>query len=269
MQIIAVDDVELMLEVLTDSIREAAPEDELRSFLTAQDALQFARTHTVDVAFLDIQLQDESGIELGKQLKAIDPKTNIIFCTGFDDYAYEALHDVRATGYLSKPIKSEDIAEELKHLTRPLERNPRKPDTVFIRCFGQFDLFYQGQPVQFHNSKTKELLAYLVDRKGALCTTRQIESVLWEDGEDHRKYLSKIRTDLNTTLEQLSLSYIVDAPAGGRQLSIRMDQVQCDYYQWLQNDPEGIRAFFGEYMEQYSWAEDTKAQITMKGYEEG
>lgn len=33
--------------------------------------------------------------------------------------------------------------------------------------------------------------------------------------------------------------------------------IECDYYDWEKNEPYAVRAFHGEYMSQYSWAEDT------------
>ena len=45
----------------------------------------------------------------------------------------------------------------------------------------QLEIFVGGRPLSFKRSKSKELLAYLVDRNGATCTNGEMLAVLWED----------------------------------------------------------------------------------------
>ena len=40
-------------------------------------------------------------------------------------------------------------------------------------------------------------------------------------------------------------------------IGIVPSQLECDYYRWIEGDPIAINAFNGEYMSQYSWAEDS------------
>ena len=44
-------------------------------------------------------------------------------------------------------------------------------------------------------------------------------------------------------------------------MSIYVDQVDCDYFHFLQGDVFYINAFYGEYMSNYSWAEFTLSSI--------
>lgn len=73
---------------------------------SAIDAMEFLKTETVDLLFLDIQMPDLTGIEFSKML----PKdTRVIFTTAFDQYALEGFK-VEALDYLLKPF---DYAEFL------------------------------------------------------------------------------------------------------------------------------------------------------------
>lgn len=43
-----------------------------------------------DLVFLDIELDEESGLDLAKQLENVDPTPAIIFATAYDEYALQA-----------------------------------------------------------------------------------------------------------------------------------------------------------------------------------
>lgn len=46
-----------------------------------------------------------------------------------------------------------------------------------------------------------------------------------------------------------------------------LDWIDCDYFQWLYDSVEGRKMYHGEYMAQYSWAEETNALIEMEKYQ--
>ena len=46
-----------------------------------------------------------------------------------------------------------------------------------VQCFGNFEVFFGGLPLKFARSKTKELFAYLVNRRGAVCTVRELSLI--------------------------------------------------------------------------------------------
>ena len=134
--------------------------------------------------------------------------------------------------------------------------------TLFVRTFGNFEVFYESKPLKFRYLKTKELLAYLIDRKGALCPNREIISVLWEDnpsGSDKYSYLKNLRTDLIHTLSLIGYENSIVRTRGT--LGIVRDDFDCDYYSWLKDKKKFSGQYQGEYMKQYSWAEDTHGYI--------
>ena len=47
-------------------------------------------------------------------------------------------------------------------------------------------------------------------------------------------------------------------------VGIDTEKIDCDYYEYLCNNPAAVNAFRGEYMTQYSWSERTLASLTMK-----
>ena len=115
MTILAVDDEKLALEGLMRSIRAAAPEADVRGFRDPEEALRFAETIPLYAVFLDIEMRGMDGITLAKQLLQTEPKTNIIFTTGYGEYAGRAF-DLHASGYIMKPVTEEKVRRELSAL---------------------------------------------------------------------------------------------------------------------------------------------------------
>ena len=249
MKILAVDDEILALEDLVKNIKKVDKSFEITSFNKPNLALQYAKNNYFDVAFLDIEMGPCSGIEMAKKLKKINPNINIIFVTGYSQYAHEAIK-LRASGYVLKPSNTNDIREELNNLRYSIKNDNK----VFIRCFGDFEIFYENKPILFEKAKTKELLAYLVDRKGSAVTSGELRSVLWEDADTDRNtnsYLSKLMKDLFNTLNKYNLESIIIRD--WNTYALDTTKVSCDYYDYLNNNIQGIRAYNVEYMSQYSW----------------
>lgn len=249
MKIIAVDDERIALEGLMDVISEAAPEAELNGFEYPEDALEFVARHECNIAFLDVEMAGMSGVALAEQLKLRNPDINIIFATGFEEYRREA-YDLHASGYLTKPITVDKVKKELYDLRRPIPKRKR----VRLQTFGNFEAYIDGKPMAFKYSKTKEVLAYLIDRKGALCTLTELQAILFEDDYGHESYMKSLRRDLLDTLEAVECEHIISQQRG--KLGIVPEEVDCDYYDWC-NGKRGGRAWNGEYMAQYSWSEYT------------
>lgn len=256
MKILAVDDEKIALEGLVNAIREAEPFAEIYAFQKAGEALEFYRKHACEIAFLDIQMRSISGVEIAKALKLIHPKVNIIFATGYGDYREDAF-EMHASGYLTKPITSKKIREELNYLRYPVA--PVEKNRVRFCTFGNFEVFVEGKPVRFQYERTKEMLAYLVDRKGAYCSNEEIMAVLWQD-EEHSGYLRRLRKDLLDVLRQRDCMEVIDTGRG--KIRIDTEKVDCDYYDWCMGKPSAINQYRGEYMMQYSWAEFTNAVMS-------
>ena len=146
MLIFAIDDERPLLAEAQRAIREAAPDTEIMAFSSAEDALDAIRTqgHSPNIVFSDIEMPGLSGLEFAVALKTVSPDTRVVFVTGFSQYAVEAFR-MRAHGYIMKPLKKELVATELRYL--PQEPKP-KPEKLTVRCFGYFEVFWQGRDLQ-------------------------------------------------------------------------------------------------------------------------
>ena len=256
MKILAVDDEQLAREGLERAIKEAEPSAEIYSFKKAGEALEFYQSNACEVAFLDIQMRSMSGVELAKKLKMINPQVNIIFATGFGEYREEAL-DMHVSGYLTKPITPQKIRKELDNLRHPVPVENKK--RVRFYTFGNFEVYVDGEPLRFKYDRTKEMLAYLVDRNGAYCTNTEIMATLWED-EKRNSYFGNLRKDLLDAFREKGCADVIDA--GWGKMRVDREKVDCDYYDWCDGKIQAINQYRGEYMAQYSWAEMTNAVLS-------
>ncbi len=251
MKFIVVDDEPLVLQDLEDTLKNVRPESEVFGFTSARDALTFAEKQPLDVAFLDIELGYTNGIVLAKQLKEIQPELHIIFVTSYEKYAVDAFA-IHATGYLLKPAEPEALQRELTFIYGKSE--PEKQ--VVIQTFGGFDVFVDGKAIAFKRAKAKELLAYLIDRRGCGVTTKEACAILFEDApydKAQKNYFQTIYAELKNTLTQAGVETVLKKSRNN--LAVNTDAFDCDYYRFMQGDVAAINQYRGDYLINYSWAE--------------
>jgi two-component system response regulator AlgR len=81
------------------------------------DALPLVAKLKPSVVLLDIRMPGMTGIEVARHLGALEAPPAIVFTTAYDEYALEAFES-QAVGYLLKPVRSERLAQALKHASR-------------------------------------------------------------------------------------------------------------------------------------------------------
>lgn len=252
MKCIAVDDEALALKVLVDAIEEAIPNVEIFKTKNPSEALEYASKNVIDIAFCDITMHTMNGIELAKHLKKYNPKLNIIFVTGYGEFLPDAFA-LHASGYITKPVSKDDILREMANLLHPIQS---EVSGIYAKTFGNFELFVNGKPVFFAREKSKEMLAYFIDRRGAMESKKEIIATLFEDRPYNRElqnYFTKIYGDLVRGLKEVGAEKILIK--GYNKYGVDKTKFGCDLYEYLEGNPIAINNFSGEYMIQYEWAE--------------
>ena len=265
MLIFAIDDEPKMLRLLHKALTEALPDAEIMDFPLGTAAVKAIEEQRIlpDVIFSDIQMPGLDGLALAVRIKQLSPYTRIIFVTGYDEYAVEA-YRLHASGYIMKPVDADRVLEEINHIDPP---SSQPSDRLVIQCFGYFEVFWKGKPLQFGRRQSKELLAFLVDRVGASCTSEEAIAALWEhtDPEDMKNAKQRIRNlinDLKTSLGSIGMGDVLIRQ--GSRLAIRKELLDCDYFRMLDGDMTAVNEFRGQYMEQYSWAELTRGDLVFR-----
>ena len=208
MKIIAADDEILQLDKMERAIAKVVPTAEISAFSDSTELLnqiESGCTADADVAFLDIEMGAVSGIQIAKKLQAVNPKINIVFVTKILEYAPEAF-ELRASGYVPKPVTEQKIRAEIDNLRYPIPK-PQNVKRIRARCFGYFE----------------------------------------------PDYLRQLTKDLRETLKAVDAQDVFIARF--KEYRIVPELIECDFYDYLDSKPYAVKAFHGEYMTQYGWAE--------------
>ena len=134
-----------------------------------------------------------------------------------------------------------------------------------VKTFGNFTLIYEGSVIKFSRSKSLELLAYLVSKNGSSVNTKELLAVLYGDEADSTRYGSSFRNlvvDIKHKLNELNiLDFFI---AEYNSFRINPEVIKCDYYDFLNGDKQALKSYTGEFMNQYSWGEETAGFLDMK-----
>lgn len=118
MKVLIADDEKLIVDDLIREVLELYPDARVDGAVSADAALELAKKTVYDVALLDIDMPGTDGLNLARRLIAGWPTINIIFVTGYKEYALEA-HELYCSGFLLKPVGSKKIKEAFENLRKP------------------------------------------------------------------------------------------------------------------------------------------------------
>ena len=230
----------------------------LRTFQSGKDALDWARSHEVNAAFLEMEMPSMHGLQLAKKLHAINENIGVVFLTASGQFALEAFA-VDAIGYVLKPYTCEDIRRELHKVERYM---PRARQRITITTIPYFSIHVDGREVRIPSKKCRELLAFFVDRAGIAVSSGEIVSCVWPERADDEATGTLLRVTYNRLfhfLEDAGIGHILASQ--NRQRWLVRESVDCDLYRILEGDLEAGRTYTGEYLREYSWSEYTNARL--------
>jgi len=182
---IAVDDEPLALEQMGDFIGRIPYLELKASFKKGFDALLYIKKNKTDLVFLDVQMEDISGIQL---LKTLNDKPFIILTTAYDQYALEG-YELEVNDYLLKPISFERfvraverIREMMKPANPPEEAAPMPASTqeyIFVKSDYRMQKVVL-QDILFIEGYGDYLKIHLITKRNvvSLLSFKKMESVL-------------------------------------------------------------------------------------------
>lgn len=116
--IIMVDDNKIILNGGLPILEEVMPNADVTGFTKPADALEYAKSNRVALAFLDIEMGNISGLDVCRELLRINPRTNVVFLTAYPSYAFDAW-ETGASGFMLKPITADGVYMQLQNLRYP------------------------------------------------------------------------------------------------------------------------------------------------------
>ena len=258
MHVIYVDDEQPALDNFKFTVASCPEISSLTMFLSGEEALRWAKSYLVDVAFLDMEMPGLHGLALAMKLREIHRNIRVIFVTAYSQYAMDAW-GVDAIGYVLKPYAASDIMKEI----RKCSFRPLPSQRVEIQTIPDFAVMVDGVPLHLARTKVRELLALLVDRGDRGITTGEGIAYLWPERPNDPKTQSLFRMTykrLADALEAAGIGHIV--VSRGNRRFLQMDQVDCDVYRILSGDRQAAKRYNGQYLQEYSWAEERNGQLS-------
>ncbi|MBQ8599020.1 MAG: response regulator transcription factor [Oscillospiraceae bacterium] len=142
----------------------------------AEAVTDFTR-YKPDVAFVDIDLGGESGLECAKILTELNPKAKIVFATAHSEYMANAF-EIYAFDYLVKPFNMERVVRTLKKLREslPAEVGPAESsgDTVSQSDRFKDKLLIKGKDQVLFVDKKEIIMAERLDGVTRIVTKDEV-----------------------------------------------------------------------------------------------
>ena len=160
----------------------------------------------LDLAILDVNLPDESGLSLAKRMRAVQPELGIIILSArssADDRTAGYAHG--ADIYLTKPASLNELDEAVLALARRLRPEPKTPDSLGLKLHAaSLSLTCQGQPIALTKNEATLLAAWARAPQNTLEHWQIAEALGMEDGVKKpliELHVSRLRKKLPTALD--------------------------------------------------------------------
>lgn len=156
MKILIVDDEELARARLKRMLNtlEAQVVDEAKN---ADEAIEAVKDKGYDMAFLDINMPEISGLELGYELKYLNENLSIIFQTAYEEHALKAF-DIGAVAYLVKPYSLEQVKDALARVRKTNDAVQERNDLRILSKMGESYLLLKPEEISYVKADLSEVM---------------------------------------------------------------------------------------------------------------
>lgn len=238
---VLVDDEILVLDLLKKIIRETNAIDVVGAFTDPEHALERIPSLNPDVVFLDVDMPELNGIELGTRLIETNEATAIVFVTAYEQYAIHAFK-LNAMHYILKPVDEQSVHEVVKRLSQKKEiEQVEACNSGKINFFGPMHLLANENKIDFLTAKVEELLALLVLNNEKGISKWVIIDVLWEEAsiEKSQQNLYTMMFRLKKTLRDAGI--MVDVTSKNSIYRIEFTGVHCDVIEFNRFIKQGLK----------------------------
>ena len=236
-----------------------------------------------NVVFLDIVMPDMDGLALGEKIQELLPDVEIVFTTGFDQYAIDAFN-LHAIDYLLKPVQIARLEKTLERLEQI--NNKRKKSMAkhtIINLFGGINVISpdgQTKIMKWRTSKAKELFAYLLNHRDEMIYRDTILELFWPESDIDKasKQLYTAIYTIRQTLKNYEMDGVqISSPLLNSGYKILVENTVVDVEQWLSNlkslpsiqlatvaeHEQVFQMYTGDYLGdcEYLWAESERERL--------
>lgn len=175
-------DLDNAVNMLHDIFEQQDTSYKIRAFSSANELLRSRQK--IDIAVLDIAMDEVNGIRLGRELKEKFPAVKLIYTTSYEEYCIQAINEVHAFSFLCKPLDNEKLKVQIAEVLESI------PDT------GTEKEFYKVK-----DSKNQEYTSITLKLEDILYfeyikRSRKVEIVLAEETYEYECIFEKLVEEL-------------------------------------------------------------------------
>lgn len=198
MRVILLDDEMIILKILKELLSKIPSIEIVGVFQNTVEALSFLLENKADLAFVDINLKGESGLDFARKLSAYHIDIEVAFITAFKEHALEAF-DVDAFDYIVKPITQERLERTIAKIHMKQYKYKKPEYCCSIYCLGNLDVHGENdEKIRWISTKSREVFFYLLQSPGKSVSRHFILEEIFNDMPT-----KNANTYLNTTIYQL------------------------------------------------------------------
>ena len=116
------DDIEV--NFLKKSIEKLCMEQQITVEIVAKNSMgnfcHCIQEHKIDIIFIEVNINGESGVEVAEQIRKCDENIIIIFITKTKGYGFKA-YELKAIDYIIKPLTEKRILDTMQKVFREIE----------------------------------------------------------------------------------------------------------------------------------------------------
>ncbi|MGE7988482.1 response regulator [Lysinibacillus fusiformis] len=285
MRIVLVDDEYLSLTRLKTLLEESKVGgiEIVGEYTDSLKVMEEIQSLQPSVVFLDIVMPNMDGLALGGKIQELLPDVEIVFTTGFDQFALDAFN-LHAVDYLLKPVqitRLEKTLERLEQINNKHKKNVTNSTT--INLFGGLHVISpdgQTQILKWRTSKAKELFAYLLNHRDEIIYRETILELFWPESDRDRasKQLYTAIYTIRQTLKNYDLDGVqISSPLLNSGYKLLMEHTVVDVEQWMSSlkslpslkqatvdeHEQVFQMYTGDYLGDcdYLWAESERERL--------
>lgn len=206
LKIAVCDDEQKYLDNIQDAINAWSEEKKIpvaiEPFDNGDSLLEHLKTENPDMVFLDIMMPLFNGMELAHEIRKTNTVVKIVFLTSSPEFAVES-YDVKASGYLLKPLIYEKLCSVLDDCSHLAEE---EPENIVVRTLDGYQKIY-FHDIEYIEAQNKKVIFKMINGSyaEALNTLSGFAAQLTADKgffKCHRSYIAYIpNVDHFTPLE--------------------------------------------------------------------
>jgi two-component SAPR family response regulator len=236
MKVILVDDEPTMHLILRKMLVKLPEVHVAGAFTDTVSAASFLKENTdIGLAFVDISMPGENGMEFAAKMEAWNSPVQLVFVTSHKEFALNA-YELSVVDYLVKPVSQERLQRTVnralanqRHIHSPSLPAPATADfgRIVLTALGDVAVSNGEGRVRWISRKCAELFAYLLLYRGKRIPRSRLVADIFGgmNQANAENYLNTTVYQLRKSLEPLGMREVIRSENDGYALELMKDPV--------------------------------------------